>query len=59
PHKVHANVEQVLEWVRILQPRRTVLTHMGSDLDYGWLARILPPGVEPGYDGMVLKGGDA
>jgi phosphoribosyl 1,2-cyclic phosphate phosphodiesterase len=57
PHKVHANVEQVLEWVRILQPRRTVLTHMGSDLDYGWLRRTLPPGIEPGYDGMVLQPG--
>jgi phosphoribosyl 1,2-cyclic phosphate phosphodiesterase len=56
---VHANLEQVLEWVRILQPRRTVLTHMGSDLDYGWLRRILPPGIEPGYDGMVLQPGAA
>jgi phosphoribosyl 1,2-cyclic phosphate phosphodiesterase len=52
---VHANLEQVLEWVRILQPRRTVLTHMGSDLDYDWLRRSLPPGIEPGYDGMVLR----
>ena len=58
PHKVHAHVEQVLEWVQILRPRRTILTHMGSDLDYAWLRRTLPPGVEPGYDGMVLKLGD-
>jgi phosphoribosyl 1,2-cyclic phosphate phosphodiesterase len=59
PLKVHANLEQVLEWVRILKPRRTVLTHMGSDLDYGWLCRTLPPGIEPGYDGMVLQPGAA
>ena len=59
PHKVHANLEQVLEWVRIVQPRRTILTHMGSDLDYGWLCRTLPPGIEPGYDGMVLQPGAA
>ncbi len=54
PHKVHANLDQVLEWVRLLRPRRTVLTHMSPDLDHAWLSANLPPGVEPGHDGMVL-----
>jgi len=54
PHKVHANLDQVLTWVDLLRPRRTVLTHMSPDLDHGWLAANLPPGVEPGHDGMVL-----
>lgn len=54
PHKVHANVEQVLDWVATLKPRRTVLTHMGPDLDWGWMRGNLPPGVEPAHDGMVL-----
>ncbi|MEO3471610.1 MBL fold metallo-hydrolase [Roseomonas sp. CAU 1739] len=54
PHKVHANLDQVLEWVEMLRPRRTVLTHMSPDLDHGWMTANLPPGVEPGYDGMVL-----
>ncbi len=54
PHKVHANLDQVLAWVGRLRPRRTVLTHMSPDLDHGWLAANLPPGVEPGHDGMVL-----
>jgi len=54
PHKVHAGLDQVLAWVQALKPRRTVLTHMGTDLDHGWLRANLPPGVEPGHDGMVL-----
>ena len=54
PHKVHANLDQVLEWVDLLKPRRTVLTHMSPDLDHGWLRANLPAGVEPGHDGMVL-----
>lgn len=54
PHKVHANLEQVLDWVGQLKPRRTVLTHMGAHLDHGWLRANLPPGVEPGHDGMEL-----
>lgn len=55
PHKVHANVDQVLEWVERLRPRRTVLTHMSTEMDYRGLLRELPPGIEPGFDGMVLE----
>lgn len=54
-HHVHAGIEQVLAWVAALQPRRTVLTHMGTALDYGALRAELPPGIEPGFDGMVLE----
>ena len=36
------------------QHRRAILTHMNHELDYGDLARRLPPGVEPAYDGMIL-----
>ena len=54
PHKVHANLAQVLAWVERLRPRRTVLTHMGPAMDYQSLCRMLPPGIEPGHDGMVL-----
>lgn len=54
-HKTHAGLERVLAWVRRVRPRRTVLTHMGTDMDWAWLAANLPAGVEPGHDGMVLE----
>lgn len=54
PHKTHANVDQVVAWVERLRPRRTVLTHMGFDVDWGWLRGSLPNGIEPGHDGMIL-----
>lgn len=54
PHPVHAHLARVLEWRSILQPRRTVLTHMSSALDYAGLRASLPPEVEPGFDGMEL-----
>lgn len=54
-HWTHANLPTVLEWVDRLRPKRTVLTHMGPSMDYAWLARTLPDGIEPGYDGMVLE----
>lgn len=55
PHESHFHLKRALEWIERLQPKRAVLTHMTSDLDYDTLARNLPPGVEPAYDGMVIN----
>lgn len=54
-HRTHAWLGRALAWIERLRPRRAVLTHMGTDMDYGWLAARLPAGVAPGYDGMVLE----
>jgi phosphoribosyl 1,2-cyclic phosphate phosphodiesterase len=54
PHLTHAHVALVLEWRARLGVRRTLLTHMGVDLDWGWLRGALPEGVEPCFDGQVL-----
>ncbi len=55
PHRTHAWLARVLEWAARVGARRTVLTHMGADLDYGWLTRTLPDGMTAGYDGQVLE----
>jgi phosphoribosyl 1,2-cyclic phosphate phosphodiesterase len=55
PHPSHFSVEQALDWIARVKPKRAVLTHMHVDLDYEKLARELPQGVEPAYDGMVLS----
>ena len=55
PHLLHAGLDQVLGWVARLRPRRTVLTHMSQDMDWAWMRANLPPGIEPGHDGMVLE----
>ncbi|MDR3529866.1 MAG: MBL fold metallo-hydrolase [Rhodopila sp.] len=55
PHWTHADLNAVLDWVERLRPRRTILTHMGTDMDWAWMRANLPAGVEAGYDGMVLS----
>ena len=54
-HWTHANLSIVLGWVERLRPRRTVLTHMGIEMDWAWMQANLPTGIEAGYDGMVLR----
>ncbi|MBV8911960.1 MAG: MBL fold metallo-hydrolase [Acetobacteraceae bacterium] len=57
-HITHANLEQVIAWHEALKPRRTVLTHMGYDIDFSALQARLPDGIEPAYDGLVLEVAD-
>ena len=51
PHPTHAHLEQSLEWIAQLKPKRAVLTNLHVDLDYQTLSNELPSGVEVGYDG--------
>lgn len=53
-HPVHATLPTVLAWVERLRPKRTVLTHMNLTMDYETIRAKLPPGIEPGYDGMTF-----
>ena len=55
PHTSHAHLEKAMAWARVLGVHRTILTHMGPDLDWGCLQSELPAGVEPAYDGLELS----
>jgi phosphoribosyl 1,2-cyclic phosphate phosphodiesterase len=55
PSYTHSRLEMTLEWIERLKPKRAILTHMAHEMDYDTLARELPPGVEPGYDGLVVE----
>lgn len=52
PHPTHPDVPTVLDWIEELRPRRSAFVHMDHSMDYATLIEALPPGVEPGYDGL-------
>ena len=52
PHPTHPHLDRALEWVARVRPGRAILTHMDNSMDYRTLLAELPPGVEPGYDGL-------
>lgn len=56
PHPTHPHLALTLGWIAKYKPRRAILTHMDSSMDYASLAAELPPGVEPGFDGLVVDG---
>jgi len=52
PHPSHFTLQEALEHVTRMKPRRAILTNLHTDLDYGALERSLPPGVVPAHDGL-------
>ena len=54
-HPSHFNLSDIMELIKILKPKKTILTNLNLDLDYNYLLKILPKNVIPGYDGLSLK----
>jgi phosphoribosyl 1,2-cyclic phosphate phosphodiesterase len=54
PHPTHPHLAEALAWADELAPKRTLLTHMDSSMDYRSLCDELPAAVEPAYDNQVI-----
>jgi len=54
PHPTHSHLEQTLDWIEQLAPKRAILTNMHIDLDYETVKAETPDHVTPAYDGMRL-----
>jgi phosphoribosyl 1,2-cyclic phosphate phosphodiesterase len=54
-HLSHFALSQALEWIERLKPRRAVLTHMHTPLNYATVDAETPPHVTPAFDGMTIE----
>ncbi len=55
PHPSHLSLSEALGWIERIAPKRAVLTHMHTPLDYEKLRAELPGHIVPAYDGMVIE----
>lgn len=55
PHPTHFGLEQALETIEKLKPKRAFLTHMNHEFLYERDSKRLPDGVEFSYDGLVIE----
>ena len=55
PHPSHFHLDEVLSLVKKINPKKTILTNLHSDLDYNYLLKILPKNVKPAYDGLSFN----
>ena len=54
PHYSHFNLNDVLNLIKIIKPKKTILTNLGLEMDYIKLKKKLPKNVVPAYDGMSI-----
>tara|TARA_B100000214_G_scaffold28632_1_gene18612 strand:- start:446 stop:1216 length:771 start_codon:yes stop_codon:yes gene_type:complete len=54
-HPSHLNLDQSLEFIKKISPKKAVLTNLHSDLDYKKLKKKLTKNITPAYDGMSLN----
>lgn len=59
PHPSHFSVQDALDWIERLKPRRAILTNLHADLDYEMLRGKLPVHVTPAFDGMTFTVAEA
>jgi len=55
-HISHLNLSEALRLAKEIGPKKTYLTHMSHEMGFhAELAKELPDGVEPAYDGLVIE----
>ncbi len=54
PHPAHFCLDEALEVIERLQPKKAYLTHMSHDLEHEATTKLLPPNVELAYDGLCF-----
>ena len=54
-HPTHMNVEEALQLIEKVSPKRAILTNMHIDLDYSQLSQQLPDHIEVAYDGLTIR----
>jgi phosphoribosyl 1,2-cyclic phosphate phosphodiesterase len=55
PHPTHFNLDQALDAIETLKPKRALLTHINHKFDHQAISKELPPNVELAYDGLTVE----
>lgn len=54
-HPTHMTVDEAINVIRHIKPRKSYLVHLGHQIDYDELKQKLPSDIEPAYDGLTLE----
>lgn len=55
PHPTHFNLEQAIETIGRLKPRKAFLTHISHVLEHESTNRLLPENIRMAYDGLKIN----
>ncbi len=54
-HPSHFNYEEALSLIKLIKPKKAILTNLHVDLDYFELKKRLPKNIIPAYDGLSFN----
>jgi len=54
-HPTHLSIGEAIETAAAIGAKQTLLTHLTHETGHAELARALPPGIEPAYDGLSVE----
>lgn len=54
PNRVHLSLDEAVVFARKVGAHQTWLTHLSHEIDHETACRLLPPDVQPGYDGLIF-----
>jgi phosphoribosyl 1,2-cyclic phosphate phosphodiesterase len=54
PHPSHFNLVDVINLIKLIKPKKTIITNLNHEIDYLTIKKILPKNVIPAYDGLSL-----
>ena len=54
-HPSHFNYDDALELIKLVKPKKAILTNLHVDLDYEYLKKKLPLNILPAYDGLSFN----
>jgi phosphoribosyl 1,2-cyclic phosphate phosphodiesterase len=52
PHPTHFSLQEAVETIRRIRPKRALLTHIAHELDHATTCQALPEGIDLAYDGL-------
>ena len=54
-HPSHLNYEQAINLIRLVKPKKSILTNLHTDMDYFKLKKKLPKDIIPAFDGLNFR----
>jgi phosphoribosyl 1,2-cyclic phosphate phosphodiesterase len=54
-HITHLDLYNTLKLIKLLKPKKSILTNLHVDFDYEYLKKILPKNIIPAFDGLSFK----
>ena len=54
-HPSHLNYEQAIKLIKLVKPKKSILTNLHTDMDYFRLKKKLPKNIIPAFDGLNFR----